>query len=168
MQEARLEVLRRFTRAFVATSVREAKEWSSFPAREVEGLLDSLVSDGDLIRGEIEGWGERYLVSDWHSVAPEKCVAVLDLGDPLVTAQASRLKQEFPGIPILKYVLIDGEIVGAVTGRWGINPFDVDDVMVPGDARTGSVREEIIRKLRRHYPLPDQRIRAYGGEPLDG
>lgn len=166
--EARLEVLRRFTRAFVVTNVREAKEWSNFPAREVERLLDALASSGHLIKREIDGGGGHYIVSDWKPVPPEHCVAVLDLGDPLVTAQASALKRTYPDTPILKYLLIDGEIKGAVTGRWGINPFDIDDVIVPEDAKTGPVREEVIRKLRRHYPLPRQRILAYGGEPLDG
>lgn len=167
--EARREVLRRFTRSYVATTVDEAKAWSGFPKREVAGYLEELVATEHLAKTHVEGWGERYVVTDLDDseFEAEQTIAILDPGDPLVVTQAQRLKEAFPGLPVLKYIFIDDRIKGLATGRWGINPYDVDDVIVPEEERGGQVREEIIGKLRRHFPYPEQRILRFGGEKLD-
>jgi hypothetical protein len=165
--EARLTVLSKFTRAHVFSSAQEVKDWSGFTGKEVSALLETLVERGQLEHAEVAGWGEHYLSSDFEEVLLEPCVAVLDLGDPLVTAQTLYLKLDYPDRPILKYILIDGEICGAVEGRWGIKAFDIDDVHVPERARDGALKLEIIEKIRRHFPLPDQRILKFAGEPLD-
>ena len=167
-QSARAEVLRRFALAYVATSAQEAKEWSGFPKREVQRILDSLMEAGQLVEATVEELGPRYLVSDWEPAEAEQFVAVLDPGDPLVCAAQSSLKRRFEGLPALKYVDIDGEIVGMATGRWGIGPFDVDDVVFPDGAPGEPIRGQAIEKLRRHFPSPRHRIRSFGGVPLDG
>ncbi len=178
--EARLEVIRRFTHAHVFSSVQEVKDWSGFTGKDVAALLEELLSCGHLEKatvpegafygqeGIVDGWGEHYLATDFEDVPFEPHVAILDSGDFLATAQVSRLKANYPKMPVLKYVLIDGEICGIVEGRWGINPFDVTDVHVPEHAREGALRLEIIEKLRRHFPLPAQRIQKFAGEILDG
>jgi hypothetical protein len=165
--EARLEVIKRFTHSHVFSSVQEVKDWSGFPGKDVKHMLEMLLKRGDLIRANIEGWGEHFLSSDFQEVPLESCVAILDSGDPLVTAQISYLKSDFPKMPILKYILIDGEICGAVEGRWGISAFDVTDVHVPKHAQKGKLKLEIIEKLRRHFPLPAQRILKFAGVTLD-
>jgi hypothetical protein len=164
---ARLEVVKRFARAHVFSSVQEVKDWSGFPGKEVGELLEMLLKRGDLVRASVEGWGEHFLASTFQEIPLESCVAILDSGDPMVTAQISHLKNDFPKMPILKYILIDGEICGAVEGRWGISPFDVTDVHVPKHAQKGALRLEIIGKLRRHFPLPAQRIQKFAGVTLD-
>jgi Winged helix DNA-binding domain len=169
--EARLEVIKRFTQSHVFSSAQEAKDWSGFPGKDVTHMLEMLLKRGDLKRASVEGWGEHYLCdfnpSDFQDVPLEPHVAILDLGDPLVTAQISYLKNAFPKIPILKYILIDGEICGAVEGRWGIKAYDVTDVHVPKHAQKGKLKLEIIEKLRRHFPLPAQRILKFAGSTLD-
>ena len=173
---ARLEVIKRFARVHVFSSVQEVKDWSGFPGKEVQEILENLLKNGDLIRASVEGWGEHFLSdfnpsdfnpSDLQEVPLEPCVAILDLGDPLVTAQISHLKSDYPKMPILKYILINGEICGAVEGRWGIKAFDVTDVHVPKHAQKGALKLEIIEKLRRHFPLPTQRILKFAGVTLD-
>ena len=165
--EARLEVVKRFTHSHVFSGAQEVKDWSGFPGKEVKEILEMLLKRGDLIRASVTGWGEHFLASDFKDVPLESCVAVLDSGDPLVTAQISYLKSDFPKMPILKYILIDGEICGAVEGRWGIKAFDVTDVHLPKNAQKGALRLEIIEKLRRHFPLPAQRILKFAGVRLD-
>ncbi|HEX7005002.1 MAG TPA: crosslink repair DNA glycosylase YcaQ family protein [Trueperaceae bacterium] len=165
---ARLEVLRRFSRAHVATSAQEAKDWSGFPLRQVRELLTELTESGELTRVAIDGWGERFMASDWEPVEPEASLAILDPGDPLVTAQASVLKRKFDGLPALKYVYVDGDVAGIATGRWGIGPFDVDDVVFIEETSSERSRDDIIAKLRRHFPSPRHRIVSFGGIPLDG
>jgi Winged helix DNA-binding domain len=165
--KARLEVVKRFTQAHVLSSAQEVKDWSGLPGKEVGEILEMLLKRGDLIRATVEGWGEQFLASDFQKVPLEPCVAILDSGDPLVTAQISYLKNDYPKMPILKYILIDGEICGAVEGRWGIKAFDVTDVHVPKQAQKGKLKFEIIEKLRRHFPLPAQRILKFAGVPLD-
>ncbi len=166
--EARLEVIRRFTKAHVFSSAQEVKDWSGFTGKDVNLLLEELLSLGHLEKAIVDGWGEHYLVTDFEDVPLEPHVAILDSGDFLATAQVSYLKADYPKMPVLKYILIDGEICGLVEGRWGINPFDVTDVHVPGHAREGVLRLEIIEKLRRHFPFPMQRIQKFAGEILDG
>ncbi len=165
--DARCEVVSRFCHAHVFSSAQEVKDWSGFTGKEVSAILKLLVQRGQLQLAEVEGWGEHYLSTNFQDVPITPCVAVLDLGDPLVTAQMSYLKADYPKMPILKYVLIDGEICGAVEGRWGIKAFDVTDVHVPERARAGELRFEIIEKIRRHFPLPAQRILKFAGQPLD-
>jgi hypothetical protein len=110
----------------------------------------------------------HYLCADFEEVPLEPCVAVLDLGDPMVTAQTVALKTTFADKPILKYILINGEICGAVEGRWGIAPFDVDDVHVPKQAHQAKLRLEILQKIERHFSPPKQRILKFAGKPLEG
>ncbi len=122
---ARLEVLRRFVHAHVFTSLEEARDWSGWPLRECRELFGALQSMGVLEHAEVRGWGEHYLVCDFVEIQVlETCAAVLDPGDPLASAQRSFLKKDFPE-PTLCYLLIDGEIVGSIAGRWGIRDTDV-------------------------------------------
>jgi Winged helix DNA-binding domain len=170
--EARLEVIKRFAQSHVFSSAQEVKDWSGFPGKDVAHMLEMLLKRGDLKRATVEGWGEHFLSSDFNpsdfqEIPLESCVAVLDSGDPLVTAQISYLKSDCPKMPVLKYILIDGEICGAVEGRWGIKAFDVTDVHVPKHAQKGKLKLEIIEKLRRHFPLPAQRILKFAGSTLD-
>ncbi len=165
--EARLEVIKRFTHAHVFSSAQEVKDWSGFTSKDVIVLLEELLKHGYLEKAVVEGWGEHYLVTDFEDVPLEPHVAILDPGDPLSTAQVSYLKADYPKMPVLKYVLLDGEICGLVEGRWGIKAFDVTDVHVPLHARDGALRLEIIEKIRRHFPLPAQRILKFAGKILD-
>ena len=164
---ARLEVVKRFTHSHVFSSAQEVKDWSGFPGKEVKEMLEMLLKRGTLIRASVEGWGEHFLSSDFQEVPLEPCVAILDPGDPLVTAQISYLKSDYPNMPVLKYILIDGEICGAVEGRWGISAVDVTDVHVPKHAQKGKLKLEVIQKIRRHFPLPAQRILKFAGVTLD-
>jgi Winged helix DNA-binding domain len=166
--EARLKVLKRFTHAHVFSSAQEVKDWSGFTGKDVAVLLEEMLKRGYLEKALVDGWGEHYLVTDFEDVPLENHIAILDSGDFLSTAQASYLKADYPKMPVLKYVLIDGEICGLVEGRWGINPFDVTDVHLPIHAREGVLRLEIIEKLRRHFPYPTQKILKFAGEILDG
>jgi hypothetical protein len=152
----------------VFSSAQEVKDWSGFTGKDVALILEELLKREHLEKAMVEGWGEHFLATDFEDVTLEPHVAILDPGDPLATAQVSYLKADYPKMPVLKYVLLDGEICGLVEGRWGINPFDVTDVHVPEHARTGALRLEIIEKLRRHFPLPAQRIQKYAGQILDG
>jgi hypothetical protein len=166
--EARLEVIKRFTHAHVFSSAQEVKDWSGFTGKDVVLLLEELVKRGHLEKAEVGDWGEHYLASDYQDTTLEPHSTILDPGDPLSTAQVSYLKADYPKMPVLKYVLLNGEICGLVEGRWGISAFDVTDVHVPEHAREGALRLEIIEKIRRHFPLPAQRIQKFSGEILDG
>jgi hypothetical protein len=165
--EARLEVIWRFCKAYVFASAQEVKDWSGFTSKNVATLLGELQKRRQLQHAEVKGWGTGYLSADFTDVPLEPSVAVLDLGDPLVTAQTTALKAAFAGKPILKYIFIDGKICGAVEGRWGIAPFDIDDVHVPPEAQQGTLRLEIIKKIQRHFPPPKQRILKFAGQPLE-
>jgi hypothetical protein len=166
--EARLEVVLRFTQAHVFSSAQEVKDWSGLTGKEVATILEQLCRRQHLRQAEVQGWGMGYLCADFAQMPLEPCVAVLDLGDPLVTAQATALKAAFASKPILKYICINGKICGAVEGRWGIAPFDIDDVHVPPEAQSGRLRQVIIEKIQRHFPPPKQRILKFASQPFEG
>jgi hypothetical protein len=161
-----VQVLERFARAHVLCTPQEASDWCGWPRREVSGLLEELLAAGTVRRATLDGERGHYLTADYEPVEPEESMAILDPGDPLAVAQSAALRKRFPG-PNLKFIWLDGQIAGAVVGRGGIRPHDVDDIVVPDTLRAGYRREELIESLREHFPPSQQRILKYGGEALD-
>lgn len=75
------------------------------------------------------------------------------------------MKERFKEAEVLEYLLIDGEFKGAVCGRWGFKPYDVEDIMVDLSRSEQRRRQEsIIMEVRRVYVLPTHDIVRYAGE----
>jgi hypothetical protein len=93
--------------------------------------------------------------------------AVLDPQDPLVLAHRGELTRRYGRGGVLAYIVIDGCFAGAALGRWGINPFDVEDVRLdpPYDAQPER-RPAIIEGLQTFFPPPEQRILRWMGKPF--
>jgi hypothetical protein len=84
-----------------------------------------------------------------------------------VHASLSELKRRFAGLEVLQYLLIDGDLRGAVCGHWRIGPHDVDDIVVDLSPEECVARKaEIIRAVAWGYHAPSHRILRYAGEPL--
>ena len=67
---------------------------------------------------------------------------------------------------LLQFLLIDGDLQGAVCGHWRFGPYDVDDIVVylPEEERA-SRRDEIIEAVAWKYHPPEHNILRYNGEP---
>ncbi|MDA0366457.1 MAG: hypothetical protein O2843_11450, partial [Chloroflexi bacterium] len=126
----------------------------------VSGREPFVVSDGEPL---VVSDGEPLVVS-----AVEPFEAVLQPQDPLVLAERAALGRRFGRSGVLAYIVIDGRFAGAAFGRWGISPFDVEDVRLdPPYDREPQRQRAIVEGLRVYFPPPTQRIRRWLGAPFE-
>ena len=126
------------------------------------------IENGKLIVGgspemDVSGFGDEVPPGG----APPPGVFILHRGDFLVRSHASELQRRFAGRDVLQYLLVDGEILGAVCGRWGFHPYDVEDIALDlPSGRIEALKKEIIEVVENAYPQPRHRILHYAGAPL--
>lgn len=162
------EVLRRALHALVFADAEQLRDWSGWPARRVAKLLARLEAEGSALPARVEGLGEGWSSdAELPDARPEPGVAVLHKHDFLVRAHSSRLEQRFGSRDLLQYVLVDGELCGALRGHWRFAPYDVDDVSLELEPRESARRRaEILDRVREQYPPPRHAIRRYAGAAL--
>ncbi len=169
-EEAAMTVIRRFLQAHVFATFQELRIWSGFTARGLAAVLTRLEEEGTpplRVDGLGEGWtcdGDR----DLEPAPLEAGVFLLHRGDPLVLPHTAELKERFEGLEVLAYLLIDGELTGAVCGHWRIGPHDVEDIVLTLPEREWMRRkEEIVTEVARFYHPPGHHIRRYAGKALE-
>jgi hypothetical protein len=164
------EVLRRFLRAHVFATLEQIRDWSRVPVRQIKDVLHSLEVGGLLRRCAVTGAGEGYCLPEDETQpddSPPPGVFILHRADFLVRSHASALKRRFSGREVLQYLLVEGEIRGAVCGHWGFHPYDVDDIALDlPSRRIEALKDEIVEIVRAAYPKPRHRIVRYAGRPL--
>ncbi len=169
-ETAAQEVLRRFIHAHVFVTGEQIKDWSGWSVKDTKRLLQLMQANGDIVSCTVDrlggGWTRAEDVGI-NTPASSHSVFMLHAGDPLVRACMSELKCHFAGLEVLQYLLIDGDLRGAVCGHWRINPFDVDDIVVDlSTAERVARKAEIIQAVAWRYHPPDHRILRYAGESL--
>jgi hypothetical protein len=169
-ESAVAEVLKRFLRAHVFATLEQICDWSRLPARQIKRFLASLEARELVQRCAITGAGEGYCLPGDEAqpdASPPPGVVILHRGDFLVRSHASELKRRFHGSEVLQYLLVDGELLGAVCGHWGFHPYDVEDIALDlPPRRIKAVKSEIVEIVRVAYPEPRHRILRYAGRPL--
>ena len=81
---------------------------------------------------------------------------------------SSKRRARFADREVLQYLLVDGQLIGAVCGHWRIKAHDVEDVVTGLSRRDQAERmEEVLAEVRRVYAPPASRVRRYEGRPLD-
>ncbi len=163
------EVLLRFITVHVFATAEQLRDWSRWPVRLIDQIISCLEREGRLITGGTTAGEEGWLLpsdSDLAEEKPASSVFMLDRQDPLTRPQVSELGRRF-GDRVLQYLLIDGEFRGAVHGRWGFKPYDVEDITVelPAGERRRR-REEILAAVGLEYHPPHNPIRRYAGAKL--
>ena len=99
--------------------------------------------------------------------SPGRSVRMLHRADPLVRSHAGELKERFAGCEVLQYLLIDGELRGAVCGHWRIGPHAVEDIAVELAAKERERRKAgIVAEVSRIYHPPFSRVRRFAGKTL--
>ena len=164
------EVLLRFLHAHVFATPEQIHDWTQLPLRTLKPLLSELESAGQLLVRKVRGIGEGFCRSGDERLpdtSPPESLFVLNKGDFLVRARESELKRRFGARDILQFLLIDGDLAGAVRGHWGFKPFDVTDVALdlPRAARVRR-REEILAAVVAAYPPPRHQVLRYAGKRL--
>jgi hypothetical protein len=161
------DVVRRFIQAMVFVTAEQVRDWSQFPRKEVDALLGMMETNGMIEAVTVDGLGEGWMVKGdrVNVTTPPESVYMLHKADFLVRAHLSELKERYKGIEILEYLLIDGEFQGVVSGHWGFNPYDVEDIVLELPKHEQYRRRDaIIAEVRRVYAPPIHDIVRYGGE----
>ena len=168
-EEAAMPVIKRFLRSHVFATFQELKSWSGFTARGLAAVLARLEKEG-LAPVQVEGLGEGWTRVEDRDLEParvEAGVFLLHRGDPIVLPHTAELKERFKGLEVLAWLLIDGELTGAVCGHWRIGPHDVEDIVLTLPKReTMKRKDEIVKEVARFYHPPGHHIRRYAGKAL--
>lgn len=169
-EEAAMAVIRRFLQSHVFATFQQLKSWSGFTARGLATVLAQLEGEG-LAPVQVEGMGEGWTCVEDRGLEParmDESVFLLHQGDPMVLPHTAELKERFEGLEVLAYLLIDGELTGAVCGHWRIGPHDVEDIVLTLPRRERMRRkDEVVKEVGRFYHPPGHRILRYGGTSLD-
>jgi len=165
-----VEVLGRFLHAHVFATPEQCASWSRWPARRVAKLLGELERSGRIKACSPAGLGEGHLCADAGRLSPPSAapgVLVLHRQDFLTRAAQTDLERRFGKRDSLQYLLVDGELCGAVRGHWGFHPYDVDDIDLELPARELAARRaEILAAVRAAYPEPRHHVLRYAGKAI--
>lgn len=159
--EALKIVLPRFARRMVWFDADMARAFYKLPKKDIQAALGELTDEGVLAA---EGSG--YLLPtdiaalENADLLPEAQVLVMHRNDILVKAYEPVLKKRYQsGWELLELLLINGEIHGAVSGKFKYGPYIIEEVAV--DSAYAHMREEIAAAVRKANPESEiQRFRV--------
>ena len=157
-EEAIRALARRLLEAQVFVDASMLRDYYAVTLKEAAGALAALEQAGETFPVVFDGRsGFVHAADRFRLEQPAARIASpvfsLHLNDPLVKANASRLHGRFAPGDVLQYLFMDGEFVGAVTGKWRQGPHDLWEIRValpPEEAERR--REEIREAVRREYP----------------
>lgn len=169
-EEAAMAVIRRFLRSHVFATFQELKSWSGFTAQGLTAVLARLEKEG-LPAVRVEGLGEGWTCVEDRGLEPaavDPGVFLLHRADPMVLPHTAELKERFKGLEVLAYLLVDGELTGAVCGHWRIGPHDVEDIALTlPKGECMKRKDEIVKEVARFYHPPRHEILRYAGRTLE-
>lgn len=169
---SRMEALARLLPRFAYRNVRVSpdmiRSFYQLPLKEIRAALEISglePEDGGFLLPE-----DRALLSSAALPAPEPGVLLLQRNDFLAKSNAYWLGERFSPAPpweVLQYLLIDGELRGAVIGRFKFGPPVVEDIVtdLPGEEQLRR-RDEILAAVSRQFPPEESPPRLFGGHPL--
>jgi len=168
---AAAEVVERFLEGHVFAASSQVRAWSGFGVTALRQLLDDMAAAGTIAAHSVRGLGEGWVRPADADVAPASSapsgVWVLHRADPLVLPLADELRERYRGREVLQYLLVDGEVLGALCGHWRIRAHDVEDVVVDlAPAEAVQRQDEILAAARQHYPAPESQVLRYMGQRL--
>jgi len=170
--EAQAEVLRRFTKAFGAATLVEIADWSGWPQRTIQNLIDNLLMRHDIAPVEIEGQEKPAYIADedidalGNTQPLEPFLVVLPPNDPFVLPQWSHLKKQYQSYRLpycYGVIVLNGEIVGAAWGRYKRRYIYIEDLsLASGIINDSQQIDEILATLESHVSAGSVPIHIYG------
>lgn len=161
-QEALEIVLRRFAYRYVHFNTKQARSFYGIPEKEIRRAAEALKAEGVLTV-----WEDGYLLSDdverleKGQGKPYRGMLNLHRNDFLVKCEEYHLKNEYKSEygDVLQYLLIDGEVKGAVIGHFRYGPYEIEDIRVnlPEEEVSGR-KEEILEAV---YAMNDREKSPY-------
>ena len=145
-------ILKRFAFRHVLFDIKMAKSFYRLPEKDIKAAVNMLVESGDLCEFEngyvlkedkdnledLTGLGK-------YDALPE-FIYIMHRNDFLVRSNEHWLKDKYKqeGRDILQYLLIDGEIRGAVTGHFKYGPYILEDISLDLETEEADERKEQI------------------------
>lgn len=169
------EILLRFSQLQVLFTEEMAKSYYQFSAKELKTALAQLVEEKRLLSCQVE-WEKQpcYARPEDLSALPEvssfpSMLLPLDRNDFLSRSYESQYGKKWmsPGKEVVRYLLIDGEIKGAVLGHFSFSPVELYDVKtdLPEEEMMGR-KEEILSALAEIYDPEESPLMYFDGKPL--
>jgi len=171
--ETKKIVITRFIQNMVITDFNMIKDWSRFSIRDTKEIIAELEENG-IIEAMGEGneslWclpEDRGGILNRMMVQIQPSVYVIHKADYFYRAHESKLKEQYKGKEILQFILIDGEIKGAVEGHWRIGPHNIANIIVDiPEHEAADRKEEIIAEVAKLYHPPYSNILCFNGEEI--
>lgn len=148
-------VLQRFAYRMVWFDAAMAKSFYKLAAKDIKNALKELVAEQVLTEYE----GGYVLTADMEVLEnsteePPEMILVLHRNDILVKSFEHEIKKRFTGdYELLQLILIDGELHGAVQGKFKYGPYIIENVMV--DEEYEDRKEAILQAVREENPGSD-------------
>ena len=165
---ARAAIMRNFLQVHVFATARHMADWSGLSLRNVGAAVDLLQGDPAIREARTDRGEEGWIFGDMSNLkepASHRRAIMLTHSDLLIRSHKTELKRRFGGREVLRYLLIDGQPLGAVIGHWRIGPHDVDDIAILAD-ETDEIKDEVINEVASVYHPPYSTIRKYAGKDL--
>ncbi len=162
-------LLLRFAYMNVIFDVEMAKNYYSFTLKDIKAAITSLITDGKLVAVK-GGYARAEDAQEAQKDEPcEKFVLAVDKNDFLIKSNEHRLTPIFKqdGSDVLAYLLIDGELKGAILGHFRFGPHDLDDVVLKIDEKEAQKRKkEIIAAVEAFFGEYAKPLQKFMGKPL--
>ena len=173
-QEALCRVLPHFARLCVWFDTAMASAYYRLPQKLIASAAAQLEEEGTLVRAQTGEGQAGYVLSDdlaaiksgVQSCPPAPQLLMLQQNDFLARSLSPSLAVRFASDwKLLYYLLLDGEIAGAVTGRFTFGPPELEDVVIELPERAQEAwREPILAAVAQKFPKAA--LRRYCGEIL--
>lgn len=134
---------------FVYLNAENVKCFYGLPKKDIVAALKNMEQTGMLTAWQ-DGWvmAEDYSLLAENDYEPVKAVLSLHRNDPLVRIEEDRLKKLYKGkekgSEVLQYLLIDGEIRGAMLGHFRFGPDDLHEIRTDLTGEEAQKRREEI------------------------
>ncbi|MBN2558377.1 MAG: hypothetical protein JXB33_06475, partial [Clostridia bacterium] len=169
-QEARMKVVLGFMRNMVFSDEAMVGDWTRLKKSETGEIIAGLLDAGRITGCSLEGANgyiatEDICLLDSRGLpGPRHSVHILHKADYLTRAFESRLKSRYSDKEVLQYVLLNGEISGAVEGHWRIGPHDVENISIDPDAVLYEGQaDEIMEAVKAIYKKPYSNVLRFNG-----
>lgn len=163
-------VLPRFAHRQVFFTEEMARNFYGSSVREVREATQCLVEQGLLCPAELGGKKGFILAKDAPLLEDDAplpaAIILLDRNDFLVRSHQQELKERFQSDwGVLYYLLVDGEIHGAVCGRFRFGPPEVEDIVLdlPG-GQAEARRQEVLAAVYTRLDPAESPARRYQGK----
>lgn len=171
-QEALCRVLPRFARRSVWFDLPMAQSCYRLPAKLLSAAAAQLEGEGRLLRASVCGKEGYLLPENWEllqtgpTLPTPPSVLLLQRNDFLIRCAEPCLKGRFDSPwGILYYLLIDGEIQGALVGRFTFGPPELEDIVLEAGVAS-RYRQEILDAVAHRFAGSGARLQRYCGVRL--